>query len=309
MRLHYGPRSVAASLTMLVVASLGSIPANAEGPGKLKESDRWSPSLSVTLALTIQDVEGFVESFDALSGVQLRPTSEGDKVMLSPQGGGTLEIMSPTLPIPLGPRIFFDGEVWTVSNQRRRAAREGDPSGLEEPEGRSFTAGAILGQGSTTTIDLENVAYGAGIGIAFPVQIGDYKLLIKPAARYLRRSYKNQGAVLHAFRIIATGPTREVNLRGREDFAVDAIGPSLEIEVEALGVGTLRSSVFANVAAFRILGNHNVAFSTTAQDSLGAETFTANWIADVNPWIYRAGVGMRLRWSGLPAGWLGTRRH
>ena len=309
MRLHYDPRSAAASLTMLIAASLGSIQANAEGPDKLKESDRWSPSLSVTLAMTIQDVEGYVSSTNDTQGTQLRPTSEGDKVMLSPQGGGTLEIMSPSLPIPLGPRIFFDGEVWSVSNQRRRAAREGDPSGLKEPDEDSFGAGAILGQGSTTTIDLENVAYGAGIGIAFPVEIGDYKLLIKPAARYLRRKYKNQGAVLNAFRLNPNGPTRGVDLRGSEDFTVDAVGPSLEIEVEALGVGSLRSSVFANVAAFRILGNHNVAFSTTDQDSLGQQTFTANWIADVNPWIYRAGIGMRVRWSGLPAGWLGTRRN
>ena len=111
MRLHYDPRSAAASLTMLIAASLGSIQANAEGPDKLKESDRWSPSLSVTLAMTIQDVEGYVSSTNDTQGTQLRPTSEGDKVMLSPQGGGTLEIMSPSLPIPLGPRIFFDGEL------------------------------------------------------------------------------------------------------------------------------------------------------------------------------------------------------
>lgn len=309
MRLQYDPRSLAASLTMLIVASLGSMPANAEGPDKLKESDRWSPSLSITLAMTIEDVEGYVESYQVPSRTELRPTSEGDKVMLSPQGGATLEIMSPTLPIPLSPRLFFDGEVWTVSNQRRRAAREGDPSGLQEPEEDSFTAGAILGQGSTSTVDLENLAYGAGIGIAFPVEIGDYKLLIKPAARYLRRSYKNRGAVLNAFRPNALGPTRGVNLRAHEDFVVDAVGPSLEVEVEALGVGSLRSSVFANVGVFRILGNHNVAYSTTGFDSQGVEEFTANWIADVSPWIYRVGVGMRMRWSGLPAGWLGTRGY
>lgn len=298
-------KSVATILTILAMVTLGSSRADAETEKRRDGSDRWVPSLSVDLDFSFQEVEGTVSSMQVPSGTPLRPFADNHKTQISPMAGGRLEIMSPSIPIPSRPRFFVDGEILSVSNQKRRVAREGNPSGLIEPDRDSFPNSVILGKGSLTTTDLKNVSYGAGIGIAFPVEVYDIRILIKPMARYMRWKYVFEGVVLDSKRPSNFGPTQLIELYGNDSLDSDAIGPGLELNFEAIEMNSFKASVFINFSAFKILGDRKVAFSTTAFDSQNVSQYQANWTAEVDPWIYRAGVGFRLSWMGLGSGWLG----
>jgi hypothetical protein len=306
-------RSVAAILAVFVTVALGSSSARAKSEDVRDDSDRWVPSLSVNLEMTIQSAKGTVASEFVPSGAPFRPSADNDGTMLSPNVGGSLEIMTPVVaPVRFAPRFFFDGEIYSVSNQRRTIATEGDPTGLVEPSNPIFSVDAIAGQGSRTQVDLDNVSYGAGVGIAIPVVLGDYRVWFKPSARYLRRKYTFSGTVDEAFRPDINGPSTLVEMAGNADLEVDAVGPGFEVNVEAFEKGRVGASVFVNVGAYKVLGDRSVEFGDTVTYANpfapGTQTVTASWSGEVDAWIYRAGVGLRLRWMGLPTGWLGMGR-
>ncbi len=284
-------------------------PAAAQSAAGGDHEDRWIPSLALVLGFTTQKQNGSVSSsqlIGASPGPVLRSFADNVRYSNSPEVGGSLELLTPTLPLPLRPRLFVAGEILNVSAQRRNLAVEGDPTGLAEPEGITvFPPESILGQGSTTLADLDTALYGASIGFSIPLQIGDWQLSIKPSARYIHRRATFTGKVFHAFRPVDTGPTRAVQLRGNDSLDVHAIGPALEIEIDTVRISSLAASVYVSGGGYRMLSDRTISFSNTALDSLGQSTYRAIWKADLDEWIYRADVGLRVKWLGLPSGWLG----
>lgn len=276
------------------------------------DGDRWVPSLALRVAFSLQDQEGSVESFNTETLAALRPAAADEKLAISPIAGARLELRSPAFwRGRSSPSFFISGEIAALSNQRQRIAREGNPTGIEEPDRTAFPQEAILGLGSVTTADIENVEFSASAGLFIPFEIGDFRFALKPALGYVRRRYNFEGRVFEALRPNPAGPTQKISMVGNESLAVDALGPSLELEYDVAEIGeSFGASVFIGGAAHRIVGNRDVAFSrtATAPNQGGViESFAANWTADVDPWIYTAGLGVRLRWKGLPAGWLGGR--
>jgi hypothetical protein len=227
--------------------------------------------------------------------------------------GGSLEIETPVLPIPsLRPRIFVGAEVEHVSSQKRSIAREGDPKAeliypISNPEDNIFADEAILGQGSATTSDADTLQYGAVVGFSIPVDIGEWQLSIKPSARYVHQEFEFRGIFSEADRpgtIPAPGPTSVTLLQGSEKLEVHAVGPHLEIEVLATQIKSIGASMYINGGAYRVLSDRDVSFQQIGRDNLNTRTFIAFWDAEIDPWIYRAGIGMRIRWLGAKSGWL-----
>ena len=282
------------------------------------DADRWVPSLSLTLGFSFHAMEGEVSSQDLTNGGDLRQTVDNDKVSRSPVAGGRLGLLSPSLPIPLKPRLFFEGEIAAVSNQKRRVAREGTPTGIVQPEPNilgnfNFEESQIIGTGSVTQADIRNRQYGAAAGLFIPFEIGDWHLALKPGARYLRRTMEFDGRVIAARRFDRRDPaedTQQIFLSGDDDLDINAIGPSLELEIDvARWWDNVGASLFVGGGAYRILGDRDVSFSDTKSvfnSSTGLfDTFRATFSSEVDPWIFHGSVGLRVRWQGFAPGWLG----
>jgi hypothetical protein len=283
----------------------------AEDTLDFEKSDRWVPSFGVVMGFTYQDQKGSVSS-ETIGDPNNppRPPNDNNALNQSPIAGGRLELISPTFEVPLQPRIFFNGEINFLANQNREVAREGSPTGIDQPDVPAFPVQAITGVGSVTNSDARNVEYGAGVGIFIPFQVGDWSFAIKPSARYLRRHLNFDGFVIAARRPNPFGPTQEIFIQGKDHLDINALGPFLELEVDVAHWWTsVGASVFIEGGAFRILSDHDVEFSgnTSAPNpTTGApQFFRATWTADVDPWIYRGSIGVRLRWGGMRSGWLG----
>lgn len=304
----------------LVAAVTAAMPASANDPSNaLVDHDRWIPSIGFAMGFTTQQQEGSAsteiqQGFFGWAPYADRPPTEGDTGLNLLHVGGTFELQTPRLaPAEWSPRLFIGGEVLNVSSSRRSLAREGDPkTELIEPSGGgSFVDLAILGQGSTTESDAENVQYGAGIGFAFPAQIGEWRISIKPSAQYLHQEFHFTGLISDANRVdklIGFPPTRVVLLTGDDSLDVHAVGPGLEIEIEAAQVRSIAASVFISGGAYNVLSDRNVRFqsvTTATGDPNDTRRFRGTWTAEIDPWIYRASVGMRIKWLGINPGWLG----
>jgi hypothetical protein len=281
--------------------------------------DRWVPSVALSLGFTSQKFNGSVSSKRTVIGFDIfdvRPSDQNQKYLNAIHVGGQFEMQSPAISIPyLHPRVIFGGEVYNVSSQSRSIAREGDPQQeLGEPDGNNpFSALELLGRGSETTVDMENVQFGAHVGLSFPVQLGDWRVSIKPSARYLHQKLQFRGIVSEGSRgpsdedsVPRSIPTNVVLLQGKEDSDLHAVGPGLEIEIAAGGVRNLAASVFISGGAYRVLSDQKIRFTDTGRDSDGTPftTYTGMWEADIDDWLYRANIGFRIKWIGTGSGWL-----
>jgi len=265
-------------------------------------------------------MEGEVASQDLTAGEPLRANVDNDKVARSPIAGGRLGLLSPRLPIPLQPRVFLEGEIAAVSNQKRRVAREGTPEGITLPPFNPDNPGSIsdvliTGVGSVTNADIKNRQYGVALGLFIPFRMGDLDLALKPGTRYLRRTMEFDGRVIAARRPDPSAPpfagTQEIFLSADDELDIDAIGPSLEIEIDvARWWDNVGASLFFGGGAYRILGDRDVSFSdtrTVPNPITGApENFQADFSSEVDPWIFHGSVGLRVRWQGFRPGWLGN---
>jgi hypothetical protein len=111
------------------------------------------------------------------------------------------------------------------------------------------------------------------------------------------------------------GLTREIVLGAQASQSFNGIGGGLDIEMDVWRVGQFGVSLFLGGRFYRTLGDRTVDLSAEAEfpeetrepsaidppfdgASLPANTFTAKWSFEVDPWMYRAGLGLRLHWLG-----------
>jgi hypothetical protein len=109
------------------------------------------------------------------------------------------------------------------------------------------------------------------------------------------------------------GFKREIELGAQDSQHFNGIGGGLEIEMDTGRVGPFGVSLFLEGRFYRILGDRTVDLSDSVpfeeetvtsvlppfrEASLPAITATANWPFEVEPWMYRAGLGLRLYWLG-----------
>jgi len=114
----------------------------------------------------------------------------------------------------------------------------------------------------------------------------------------------------------------------------NAIGPGLELEMEVHQAGPVEASLFLDAHGYRVLGDRKVKLSDSATTSCATGSvpiqapagqpiqevqqrflcslaqspwnqfgapegaYSADWSFEVDPWLYRVGLGLRFRWTG-----------
>jgi len=235
-----------------------------------------------------------------------------------------LELSTPAIEwIPGDPRLFFRGEVQLAFGPEKRIVNEGNPTGARLPENTTLTTVptfAFLGVGSEVTSEIQTLGWGAGAGIAFPFELFGRRVWVKPGFAWTRykldvnyrveAAVKNDPEFANLNNPILGNQLRTVSLGGSRTASFDGIGPSLELELDVGHFGPIGASVFANGSAYKILGDRSLDFAASASfeatepsgntnRGLPEDTYTANWTFDVDPWLYRAAVGIRLHWFGF----------
>jgi hypothetical protein len=204
---------------MVSVASLATDGGELEEPTRQAGEDRWVPSLAITSGVTIQQQQGFADSFfeDTSPTVPIRGFVKGKDTAVSPFVGGTLELMTPALPITTRPRLFVSGEILPTFASDRDLVFEGDPSCVSGPEPevpcatneprdengdpirvKPFDEDNANGQGTSTITQVDTLVFGASLGVAFPLQVWKRQLRIKPSIGWINYKVEADASVVHA---------------------------------------------------------------------------------------------------------------
>jgi hypothetical protein len=318
-------------LSPVASSAIGDDPADPAGQDGEK---RWVPSLAITGGATIQTQKGEVASAllenGALEPIPLQGAFDGDDLAVSPYVGVALELMAPAFAIPTRPRLFVSGEILPSFGTDRRLALDGDPDCVSGPEPTvpcakdeqpgerlsPFGEASANGQGSTTTATVDTLVYGANLGVAFPARIGKRQLRIKPYVGWINYKVDAEGLVVDAacdpFSActdwgdpVQPGFLRETTLTGSDSQRFNGIGPGIDIEMDAARYGPLGASLFLGAGAYYIVGDRTIEFnaSESFDDQLvdnppGVDTAAARFKVEVDPWLFRAQVGIRIRWLG-----------
>jgi len=230
--------------------------------------------------------------------------------MLNPEVGLGLGVMSPRVAEGAwSPRVFGNAAVAGAFGPHRDVAREGtieDLSvdfGLINPDDDD-----VLGQGSRTRAELENLVMHAGVGLAWPVQAFGRDLHLRFSLEYVWQTMDVEGTVRRAVCNVDNGSGgcgaisennggggindfREIDLRSDKDLSLHGLGPGFELEVDAARIGSVLPTVSIGVQAYRFLGDRDVKFYTRNEYDE-----TARFTFEQKPWAVRAGVGVRFRW-------------
>ena len=319
------------------LAADGGDPSDGGDPVRQEGEDRWVPSLAITSGITIQNQEGSSDSVlfedGSLTPVPLQGFVDGSDLAVSPFVGGSLEVMTPALPIPTRPRLFLSGEILPTFASERDLAFKGDPGCIrgpeqdapcantidnEDPPENTFDEGAANGQGATTSAQVDTLVFGANLGVAFPARVGKRQLRIKPSVGWINYKVDASAIVVDAacapgactysksvfgdFVFINPGFLRETILTSSGSATFNGIGPGLDVEMDVGRYGPLGVSLFLGGRAYRILGDRTIAFSASQSfdDQLGNDVAAGSFTVDVDPWMYRAHVGIRFAWLGSP---------
>jgi hypothetical protein len=318
--------AVAALRALSPAAASADASSNPEEYAKQAGEDQWVPSLTITGGITIQEQEGSSDSFlTDMMGVStpLRGFVEGSDTAVSPFVGGSFEIMTPALPIPLRPRLFVSGEILPTFASDRDLAVDGDPSCVRGPEpnapcasspgglgGLPFNADSANGTGTNTIVTIDTLVFGANLGAAFPLEFAGRQLRIKPSIAWINYEVEADGFTVDA--ACGNPPPvppaqqtcqtflREMTLSASESHRFNGIGPGLDIEMDTGQVGPLGVSLFLGGRAYAIVGDRSMSFSDSASfdDALGMDVATARFDVDVDPWMFRTHVGIRFQWLG-----------
>ncbi len=308
------------------VASLASNGDDPEEYVKQAGEDRWVPSLAITGGVTIQKQEGFANSilFEDMnpSSIPLQGSFEGSDTAVSPFVGGALELMSPALPFSTRPRLFLSGEILPTFASDRDLALDGDPSCVRGPEatapcarvpgglgGAPFDEDSANGQGTSTSAEIDTLVFGANLGVAFPFEFRERQFRIKPSFGWINYKVKAEGFVVDAAcgdpnsvppSTFCTDFLRETVLAASDSQRFNGIGPGVDLEMDAGELGPFGVSLFVGGRAYAVLGDRKMSFSDTKafDDQLGTDVAVGLFEVKVDPWIFRAHVGIRFHWLG-----------
>lgn len=295
-----------ASLT-LIAASFITVAVEARSEtdpfAEQEPADRWVPALSIGTGVVVQGAEATASS-------DVRPEAAGDDMMVTPFLGFHVELMAPALDILGQPRPFASVGVLPNWGPDRDVAKEGDPGEFRLPDPPQPRVGEaeITGQGSATRVKWNREIVTASVGVAFELDIFERPALIKPSVEWINYTLQIQGRAHRVYKPDPFDPTaRYVTINGSEDMDVNAIGPGLELEIDAGRVGPLGLSVFVGGQAYRILGNDDEQFKAIFDDgvTMPAAGFgppaplEGNFSVEVDPWLFRGGVGFRMKWLPL----------
>ncbi len=299
--------------------------------------DKWVPSLVLTGGVLIQRLYGVANSVKFEDGstdsVPLQGRFEGDDLVVAPFVGAALELMTPALSIPTRPRFFLSGEILPTFASTRNLAFQGEPGCVRGPEPEAictvdqdgpvdvpFGETSLNGQGTRTSAKIDTLVFGASMGVAFPFKFRGREFRIKPSVAWINYKVNATGLVVDGecglfpdltdpSRLVsrctnitfpAPGSVRETVLEATASQHFNGIGPGLDIEMDTGRYGPLGVSLFLGARAYAILGDRDFVFGDTESfdDQLGMDTAVGVFGVEVDPWMYRAHVGIRFQWLG-----------
>ena len=240
---------------------------------------------------------------------KILPDNEGSDTSVAPLVGASLELMTPS-PFDgwLRPRLFLHGDGAAAFSFERNVAGVEGPDEFALPPGifinqpsderQNIEELSIAGQGSRSRIQVRRFVWSAGGGIALSFDLFGRRIRVKPSVEYLRQEMDLIGVVHRAVKlqhplVSATDLSgfRLLSLTHEEKQSYDGIGPGLELEVDAARLGPFVSSVFLMGRGYHLFGDLETTFSQT--NEFGE---TATWTFQPERWVWRGGVGFRLRW-------------
>jgi len=253
--------------------------------------------------------------------------ADGNDRAVAPFVGGTFELMAPALPIPLRPRLFVSGEMLAAFASERDVALRGNtgcirgpavdaPCAVDhDPMDNSFGQDSLNGLGTRTTAQIGNYMFGVNVGAAFPAQIGKRQLRIKPSFGWFNYQVEAKGKLVQGYCDPINRCVDRINNQGMllpgflRDFTYSAtakkrfngIGPGLDVELDTGRFGPIGSSIFIGGRAFYFFGNKKISFagSESVDDRFGMDTATTDFEVEVDPWMFRAHLGIRFQWLGF----------
>ncbi len=298
--------------------------------------DRWVPSLAIMGGAIFQDQDGFANSVLFQGGspdpVPLQGPGARDDLVFGAFVGAALEVMSPALPIPARPRFFVSGEILPTFSSDRNLVAEGKPDCVRGPEAdapcaveedgsrvTAFGEDMANGQGTEVESEIQTLVFGASLGVSFPFRFGERQLRFKPQAAWLSYKVDVDGLVVNAecepdFRCTDTTNTlgfmfdgflrQPESLSASDSRRYHGIGPGFDLEVDTGRFGPIGSALFLGGRAYRILGDRTISFGDSATfndiicDPNCPDMAVARFKTKVDPWMWRAHVGIRLQWLG-----------
>jgi hypothetical protein len=192
---------------------------------------------------------------------------------------------------------------------------------------KDFGEDSVNGAGSRTTAQVGTLVFGASLGVAFPLQFGRRQLRIKPSVGWLNYEVKAEALVADAAcnpvdqctDVTGTpgdppthGYLRERTLTASDSQRFNGIGPGLDVEMDAGRFGSIGVSLFMGARAYLIVDDRTISFRTgkffpERRSDLDdppdrvifeQETDVGAFEVEVDPWIFRAHVGIRFQWLG-----------
>jgi hypothetical protein len=337
MRIRVSILSLLGAIIALQTAFPAVSQAADSGDPALQQAERrWVPSFAITAGATIQNQDGSADSVLFQDGsttpVPLQGRVDGNDLGVAPFVGGSLELMTPALPIPTRPRFFLGGEILPTFSADHALAIEGDPGCITGPKPgdpcakgitvaptSTFTEAAANGEGTKLTATVDTLVYGADLGVAFPIRAGKRQLRIKPSLGWINFKIDASAKVVNAAcnpsnrctdqsieifpgspPLIIPGFLRETVLQASDSKRFNGIGPGLDIEMGVGRYGPLGVSLFLGARAYRVLGDRSFSFTTSESfdDQLGMDVATGTFDVEVAPWMYRGNLGIRFEWLG-----------
>lgn len=288
----------------------------------------WRIGLSITggfqfgkakAAISTSDIEGPVAAIPPTVPIEIQPASVGSAIQTAGYLLGGVEVTTPSFfdEVPGRPRLFVRSDVGAIFGQEDDVDRSGDPKNqlslaqiLIDSGTNNLDPNVVQGQGTRLSMNTERLTYSAGIGITFEEEIFGHVVRFKPSAEYMVQKVKASGIVSRAVTLI--GPSegtvgdpnslsdfRHILIQDRQQRFFHSAGLGLEIETDAGEVGPFIVSVFATGQALNMLGGREISFSAQnpdPSDPANADE-TADFRLQLNDWTYRAGLGVRVRWS------------
>jgi hypothetical protein len=277
------------------------------------------------------------EQLPGSPAVPLRGVVTGDDLVVAPFVGAALEIMTPALAVPTRPRFFAGAEILPSFASERILAVEGDPGCVRGPEAdapcaveeqpgdrvTAFGENSANGEGTKVTGQVGTLVFGANMGVAFPFQLAGRQLRIKPSVAWISYEVEATGLVVDATcnppnrctdttsptGLVREGNLRETTLTGQGSQRFNGVGAGVDLEVDTGRFGPIGTSLFLGGRFYSILGDRSIDFGAAASypplpaappatEPIPAADSAARFQVEVNPWLYRAHVGIRFEWLG-----------
>ena len=262
---------------------------------------RWVPGLSFVTGALVHEREGAIESVERGGGV-------GDSRPAFAFVGVGAELSTPAL-VRSGvrPRLFVRSDVSWSLDRDEGLVNQDDPGVPIVPAINNYPVLGVSGQGQAMRVRALPLTVASGLGVSLAFDALGREFRIKPSVNWI---WQRDEINLRFGHVESEGPNVDfcapcrsvsIDTKLREDR--HALGPGLEIEIDAARRRDLVMTLFAGVEAHRLLGDSRVdvsgigSWTTDGVPSVGRAPSTLSGTYERSDWSYRVRLGLRVLWQ------------